>query len=380
MREAGDMIRKGKFAILLVLVLIFSVVAAGCLGGGGGEGTTTSQASEGGQTSSGGAGGSGGTTSSSGGYSTTESPGGTGTTTPSETSTEYASWANPWDAYNPVEIDGQSYLISYIKYYLRIRKEEGAPIYEYEVEKKRGQAKIHVYGMKINMETGEQEKADLGEFDVYEYYGKITPVKSEGLDQPFEFKVWVKQRTEESDMFFLFPTLEFATLYYNIYGGSENAIGVWIKYGDQEFAFYNPAAVGEMSVTPYQEGSLDVLSSIPDIEDLYIGWYALYYFGFWGALEEENLYTSTKDSWGAMGYQYNYEIEPDGTIELGGKSFRVSTVRWNYSLGGATGQGEATITANLPIPIETKGVFISQQEGVNVFMHIKIEDMAFEKV
>lgn len=361
--------KRSKSLFVIFLVFLVFVGGSGCIGGGNVTETVKEKASSAIESYT------------ESQHSSTESPTQSYTETQSETETEeYASWTNPWDAYRPVNIGGESYLITYIKYSIKIRKEEGAPIYEYEVEKKRGKTKIHVYGTNINMETGELEKVDLGEFDAYEYYGRVTPVEAENMNSTLEFKVWVKERSEDTDLFFLFPTLEFATIYYNMYAGSGNSIGVWVKYGDQEFAFYNPAAVGVMSSTPYQEGDLDVLSNIPDIEDLYLGWYTLYYFGFWVALEEENLYKASQGSWGAMGWQYNYEINPDGKITLGGKSFRVSNVKWNYAIGGAVGQGEATISANLPIPIEARGVFVSQDGSTNVFMHIKIEDMGFEKV
>ncbi|WP_232461760.1 hypothetical protein [Thermococcus pacificus] len=151
-----------------------------------------------------------------------------------------------------------------------------------------------------------------------------------------------------------------------------------MKYGDTEVEFYNPGAVGEMSVTPYQEGDINVLSQIADIQDIYMGWWGFYNFGFWVALEDENLYQATQASVGAMGYQYNYEIDPDGTMTLGGHDFKVSNVKWTYQLGDATGQGEATLAANLPVPIEAKGVFIAQ--GTNVFTHVKMEDIGFEKI
>ncbi|KPU63798.1 hypothetical protein EP1X_00960 [Thermococcus sp. EP1] len=306
-------------------------------------------------------------------YTTTESP--------PETSTETqapAIWETPWDAYHPVTIDGEQYLIVYIKYYLRVRTEEGGEIYEYEVEKKRGKVKIHVYGNQINMETGEQQKVDLGEFEVYEYYGKITPIKGEGMENPLEFKVWVKERTKDSDTFFLLPSLDFMTLYGAVYMGGGDVIGISITYGDQKFLFYNPAAVGDMSSMPYQEGDIGIISNIPDVGNIYTSWYGFYTFGIWEAIAGEDLYKAKKDSWGVMGYMFNYEINPDGTITLGGKSFRVSNVRWTYTFGNAQGQGEATLTAALPVPIESKGVFIS--EGVNIFTHIKIEDIGFEKI
>ncbi|HII67926.1 MAG TPA: hypothetical protein HA302_08010 [Thermococcaceae archaeon] len=306
-------------------------------------------------------------------YTTTESL--------SETSTEAqppAIWETPWDAYHPVMIDGEQYLISYVKYYLRVRTEEGGEIYEYEVEKKRGEVKIHVYGNQINMETGEQQKVDLGEFEVYEYYGKITPIKGKEMENPLEFKVWVKERTEDSDTFFLLPSLDFITIYGTVYAGGGGAVGVSITYGDQKFLFYNPAAVGDMSSMPYQEGSIDIISDIPDVENIYTSWYGFYTFGIWEAISGEDLYKAKKDSWGVMGYMFNYEINPDGSITLGGKSFKVSNVKWTYTFGNAQGQGEATLTATLPIPIESKGVFIS--EGLNIFVHIKIEDIDFQRI
>lgn len=307
--------------------------------------------------------------------------------TESETETEetetstiaYSIWEEPWDAYHPVEINGERYLITYIKYYLRVRTEEGGPIYEYEVEKNREKTKIHVYGKKINMETGEQEKADLGEFEVYEYYGKIIPVKGEDMNATFEYRVWVKERTEETDTFFLFPSLDFMTLYMSVYGGSLNTIGISITYGDQNFIYYNPAAIGDMSTMPYQEGDIGLVGNVPDIGNIYVSWYGFYTFGIWQAIQGEDLYTAKQDSWGIMGYQYNYEIDPDGNINLGGKSFRVSNVRWTYTFGNAQGQGEAILTVNLPVPIEAKGVFIAQ-DGTNIFTHVKIEDIAFEKI
>ncbi|NJE30434.1 hypothetical protein E3E38_05130 [Thermococcus sp. 18S1] len=370
-----------KFGTVLAvfLVLLVFVSVSGCLGGGGEESPTTSESltDTGSQTTSAGTGG---TTSGGEGYSTTESPGGTTTETETETGTsEYASWANPWDAYNPIQIDGEQYLITSIKYKLRIRTEEGGPIYEYEIEKSRGPTKIHVYGNKIDMETGEQEKVDLGEFEVYEYYGKITPINAEDMNSTFEYRLWVTERTSDTDTFFLFPSLDFLTLYASLYAGTGNTVGVWMEYGDQVFEFYNPAGVGEMSVAPYQEGDINMLSNIADIESIYMSWYGFYNFGFWTALEDENIYQETTGSWGVMGYQYNYEVKPDGTMTLGGKDFKVSQVSWTYTLGSITGQGEAVLAANLPVPIEAKGVFI-EQGGANVFTHVKIEDIGFEKV
>lgn len=374
-RGVGNM-RGSKFVFAIFLAFLVFVSVSGCIGGGGEKITETlkekaSSAIESyseSQTSS--------YTQSESQSSYTESESETGTET---TTSAYSTWEEPWDAYHPVEIDGNRYLITYIKYHLRVRTEEGGPIYEYEVEKKRGNTKIHVYGKKVNMETGEQEKVDLGEFEVYEYYGKITPIKGEDMNATFEYRVWVKERTEDSDAFFLFPSLDFMTLYMSVYGGSTNAVGISITYGDQKFIYYNPAAIGDMSTMAYQEGDIGIVGNVPDIGNIYTSWYGFYTFGIWEAISGEDLYKAKKDSWGFMGYQYNYEIDPDGTVNLGGKSFRVSNVKWTYTFGNMQGQGEATLTANLPIPIEAKGVFI-EQGGVNVFTHVKIDDIGFEKI
>ncbi|AIF70239.1 hypothetical protein PAP_09305 [Palaeococcus pacificus DY20341] len=354
---------KGKYAIL-ALFIVGLVFVSGCIGGGEEIKEKVKEEAESAVQSY---------TES---YTSTEEYEESETYT--ETESESATWVSPWDAYRPIEIDGQKYMITYIKYHLRVRTEEGGDIYEYKVEKKREKTKIHIYGNKVNMETGEQEKVDLGEFEVYEYYGKITPINSADMEAPLEYTVWVKERTENTDTFFLFPSLDFFALYASLYGGGD-VIGISITYGDQRFIFYNPGAVGDMSTMPYQEGDMDLISNIPDIGNIYTSWYGFYTFGIWTAIEGEDLYKAKKGSWGFMGYQYNYEIDPDGTVNLGGKGFKVSTVRWTYTLGNIQGQGEATLSANLPIPIEAKGVFI-EQNGANIFTHVKIEDIRFEKV
>lgn len=352
--------RKSDYTLALLLVGL--VIISGCIGG---EKITERIKEEAGSVIE----------------SYTESQGESTTEPPPETFTETqapAIWNSPWDAYHPVIIDGEQYLIVYIKYYLRVRTEEGGEVYEYEVEKKRGKVKIHVYGTQINMETGEKQKVDIGEFEVYEYYGKITPIKGEEMENPLEFKVWVKKRTKDSDTFFLLPSLDFITLYGAVYTGGGDVIGISITYGDQKFIFYNPAAVGDMSSMAYQEGDIGMISNIPDVGNIYTTWHGFYTFGVWEALAGEDLYKAKKGSWGVIGYMFNYEINPDGTITLGGKSFRVSSVKWTYTFGNAQGQGEATLTVALPVPIESKGVFIG--EGMNIFTHIKIEDIGFEKI
>ncbi|WP_223208990.1 MULTISPECIES: hypothetical protein [Pyrococcus] len=347
--------------LALLLVLVFGMMVSGCVGGGNIAETASSIIES---------------------YTNTEStPKETSSEIPTETATEtseYASWSNPWDSSKPIKVGNDLYLISYIKYKYRVRTEEGGPIYEYEIEKSRGKTKIHVYGTKIDMETGKSEKVDIGEFEVYEYYGKITPISGKEMNETFEYRLWVLKNDEDVDSMFLFPSLDFFTLYASLYGGGENTVGLWIKYGDTVIELYNPGAVGEMGVTPYSEGDFNLLNKLSDIEAIYLGWVNFYTFGFWNILEERDIYTNTKGSEGILGYQYNYEINPDGKITLGGLKFRVSNIKWTYQVQGVTGQGEATIAANLPIPIESKGVFIAQ--GVNVFTHVKIEDIKFEKL
>ncbi|ALM76245.1 hypothetical protein [Thermococcus barophilus] len=302
---------------------------------------------------------------------TEESPTETEETTETTTETSYTNWANPWDLTRPINIDGKSYYITYIKYRFKVRSEEGGKIYEYIVEKRRGKTKIHVYGMQIDFQTGEKKKVDLGEFEVYEYYGKVTPVNGKEMDKPLEVVSWSPNENSINSQFFAYPVVM------GLEAGGPEIVGIKVTYGNKSYEAYNPLAVGKMEYTPYAEGELSWYGDMPDVQNMYMAFFTMSSFGFWGALTEENLYEKSSGTWGYLGWQYNYEINPDGKVTLGGKSFRVSNVKWSYVFGDVQGQGRAVLAPNLPIPIEAEGVFVGQ--GANYYTYIKIEDLGFEK-
>lgn len=336
--------------VLVFFVVLLVVGLSGCIGGGN-EKTSTPQETY--------------STSYSGSesYSETESP--------TETATsEYATWANPWDASTPVYIGDDAYRIIYLKYLIKVRKAEGEPIYEYEVEKRRGEGKVTVYGTEWDTQTGEAKKVELGEYDAYEYYGKLTPVKAESLDAPIEYWLWGTEPLDFYEGFFLFPIAQ-------VFGmGYPEVIGFKIKYKDQVYELYNPSAVGEDGYDFYMSEGFS-LADIPDTDLTYTAFFAMTTFGFWGVLEEENVLTETEGSYGFMNYQYRYKIEPQGTVTIGGKEFKTAKVEWSYIVGDARGNGWAIIAPNLPVPLEAEGLFVA--EGTNIYSYMKLEDIGFER-
>ena len=334
--------KKLGLAMLLVAVLMFSVVASGCLGGGGNESSLSETYSE-----SSGSGSSGGAT------------GGT-----SGEGTASATWETPWDAYNPVNLNGEEYYITYIKYTFTVKTPEGE--HTYEVEKKRGYVRAHVYA------DDNGQKKDLGEFNLFAYYEKMTPINDPNFTEPFEYVVMVKERTEETDQYFLNPLPDFGAL------ASGAAVITEAKSGDRYFYWSNPPAIGQYSELPYTEGDIgSVLEGLGD----YIAqaWMAMLGSGAWSGLEGHDLMKRDEYSFSFMGMKYHYKIEPDGKVTLDGKDFRVSNVEWSYSAFGNTLEGKATIAPALPVPIETEGTFVSMSTGTKGYSKLKIEDIKLEK-
>ncbi|WP_297070573.1 hypothetical protein [Thermococcus sp.] len=337
--------RKFGLAILLVAIVIFGIVASGCLGGSGNEGSTSETYSE--------------SSSSSGGSTGGGTSGGS-----EETGTASATWESSWDAYNPVNLNGESYYITYIKYTFTVKTPEGE--HTYEVEKQRGYVKTHVYAD----ENG--QKKDLGEFNLFAYYEKMTPINDPNMTAPFEYLIMAKGRTEDTDQWFLNPLPDFGAL---SAGGS---VVVEAKYGDSYFYWSNPAAIGQYSELPYTEG--DIESVVENIGG-YItqAWMAMLSSGAWNGLKGHNLMKKDEYSFSFMGLEYSYKIEPDGTVTIDGKDFRVSNVEWSYSLGGVSTQGKATIAPSLPIPVETEGIFVSMSTKTKGYSKLKIEGVKLER-
>ncbi|WP_240924282.1 hypothetical protein [Thermococcus sp. 21S7] len=134
--------KNGSLALFLIVVVLLGVVASGCMGSGGEEKPSTSETYQesGGETPETGS----------------TSGGGSGVST----------WKTPWDAYNKVQVNGQGYYITYVKYTFTVKSSEGER--SYEVIKQRGYVKAHIY-------SDDNGKKDLGEYNLFAYYGKITP-------------------------------------------------------------------------------------------------------------------------------------------------------------------------------------------------------------
>ncbi|WP_240921971.1 hypothetical protein [Thermococcus sp. ES12] len=276
--------------------------------------------------------------------------------------TEYATWANPWDAYNPVQVGGQSYYITYIKYTFTVKSSEGER--SYEVIKQRGYVKAHIY-------SDDNGKKDLGEYTLFAYYGKITPLNDPDMSGPLEYLILIKERTRDSDTYFLTPFPDFGAMM------SGTTAVIEASYGGNYFYWSNPAAVGEYSELPYTEGDFGTVMG--GISGATIqGWMAMVSSAVWTGLEDHDLSKPDEYSFSFMGMGYSYKVEPDGTVTFDGKSFKVSDVEWSWAFGNVRGQGKARIAPALPIPVETEGTF-SQMGGESYYSKLKIEDLRLSR-
>ena len=327
-------------ALFLVLVILTGVVASGCLGG-----DETTSPSETYQESN---------EVTQGTHETGGSSGGESTV---------STWQTPWDAYNPVQIGGQGYYITYAKYIFTV-KSSGEGERSYEVIKRRGYVKAHIY-------SDDNGKKDLGEYNLFAYYGKITPLNDPDMNGPLEYLILVKERTNDTDTCFLTPFPDFGAM------TSGTAAVIEASYGGNYFYWSNPAAIGEYSELPYQKGDFETITdNIPGATVQ--GWIAMSYSGAWSGLEDHDLSKPDEYSFSFMGTGYNYKIDPDGTVSFGGKSFKVSKVEWSWTFGNVKGQGRATIAPELPIPVETEGTFSQMGEG-SYYSKLKLEDLKLSK-
>ncbi|ASJ03909.1 hypothetical protein A3L01_00435 [Thermococcus barossii] len=335
--------RKAGLTLVLVFVLLFSVVASGCLGGGGGEKSSPSET-----------------------YSETHSEGGGETQQSSSPGggeeSGVSTWMTPWDAYNPVQVGGQSYYITYIKYTFTVKSSEGER--SYEVIKQRGYVKAHIY-------SDDNGKKDLGEYTLFAYYGKITPLNDPDMSGPLEYLILIKERTRDSDTYFLTPFPDFGAMM------SGTTAVIEASYGGNYFYWSNPAAVGEYSELPYTEGDFGTVMG--GISGATIqGWMAMVSSAVWTGLEDHDLSKPDEYSFSFMGMGYSYKVEPDGTVTFDGKSFKVSDVEWSWAFGNVRGQGKAKIAPALPIPVETEGTF-SQMGGESYYSKLKIKDLRLSR-
>lgn len=345
-KEATCM-RAKSLTLFVVLVLVFSVVAAGCIGGGGSTATSSQETSE--SQSSGGH----------GGQSSSSSSSQHGGTT-SESQTPVATWQSPWESYNPVELGGKTYYITHVEYTYTASYNDGAK-YTFDVMKERGYAQIHVY----TSENG--NKKDLGVFNVFAYHGRLTPVNNNTLPG-LEYWIFVKDRTKDTDVYFLAPILNFGALI------SGNVVEVEIVSGSERYFWSNPAALGMYDKMPYQEGDLnDVFSSLD--EGIGTIWAAVVSSGIWTGVENYDLTEPGQYDWNGMGISYHYKISPDGTVTFNGRTFKTAEVEWSYGLGGVTATGKGKIAPELPIPISFEGTFANPMEGFNTWSKFELKDL-----
>jgi len=285
-------------------------------------------------------------------------------------------WTHPWDSSKPVVINGQKYTISGIKYYIKTRETKNEPIYEYNIEKRKGYTEIDVYGNKINMESGSTEKVNLGKYKVYEYYCKITPI-NQNNSKVVEYYLWYKDKIKNP--YFFYPTSSILLMGMN--DMSNDLVGIKIKVGDKTYVQYNPSSIDNMDVSPYSKnnGLFGYIQDGINIKGLGAT-VSIVHFNMWETLGDMDLTKYNKKSESFMGMNYNIEVNPKGTTMLGGKTFKVSEVKWNYNFGGITRQGNALISPNLPIPIETEGIYITADNKNSVYCYLKINDISFEKI
>lgn len=342
-----------KLGVIVLVLLLFGLAfAGGCLGGGG-KGNTSKTHSESSNLGSG--------SSTSGTEGSSEGSGG-GTET-----TSFATWRAPWDAYNPVNLSGEKYYITYVRYTFTVKTPSGK--HTYEVEKRRGYVKAHVYAN----ENG--RKKDLGVFNLFAYYEKLTPINNPNMTAPFECLILVKERTNATDEHFLNPLPNFGAL------GTGDSVVAEIRYGNNYFYWSNPPAIGQYSESQYTEGSIEsVMKGLRDYGD-YIAqeWVSILGSGAWKGLKGHNLLRKDEYNFSFAGGKYHFKIKPDGTVTLDRKEFRVSNVEWSYSEMGIAMQGNATIAPALPIPLETEGAFSSGSGGVYAYSRFKLEDIKLEK-
>ncbi|AMQ18502.1 hypothetical protein [Thermococcus peptonophilus] len=254
-----------------------------------------------------------------------------------------------------------NYIIE-IEYTFTLKTSDGEKTFN--VIKKRGYVKARVYAD----ENG--EKKDLGEFNLFAYYGKIIPVTGNGT--PLEYIVMVKERSEDSDKYFLEPIPNFGAL------GTGGAVVAEAKSGNAYFYWSNPGSIGQYSELPYTEGDLDeVLEDMGSY--LYAFWLSMLSSGVWSGLEDRDLMKAEEYDYSFPPFAYHYRIDPDGTVTFDGKDFRVSNVEWSYSFGGVTLQGRAEISPALPIPVESEGTFVDLSSRTKAYSKIKIEGLKLSK-
>lgn len=377
--------RKGRVALMLVLVLIFSVVASGCLGGGG-EKTSSSPTTSSVPT----------TTKPSSTHTTTGSPSETATepsttttetqttvtettsTTETQTPTEEAYWEHPWE-YAPINIGGETYWITYYKYRYKIQPNQSAPIYEYIIEKSVRKGTVNVCGMDLM-----GNKKDLGEQEVYEYVTVVNPVNAAGLEGPLTIKVWYT--TNESEAF-LYPWDVLWFAYLSPAGATDQTfVGIQFEYQGQIFRMTNPTPF-QSGLFPCIEGDLDTSEAVSDdLGYLYMGWVTLLHLGFWYDWSDVNVLVPQSGVWADLyGHSWSWSTSPDGVVSYSGFTFKLVDFQWTYegTVEGVKLHGGGKFSPELPLVVESEGYYSYKDQETGgttvIYSYLKLEDLKLEK-
>ncbi|WP_048151085.1 hypothetical protein [Palaeococcus ferrophilus] len=391
---------KRTLMTLVVLMLLGSVISAGCIGGGG-ETTSSSAVPSTTETPS--------WSTSSTHTTTTSTPSGptttthttatgtpipttttsttttttttatpTPTTTTTTTPTEEAYWEHPWE-YAPINLGGESYLITYYKYDYKVQPNQSSPVYEYIIEKSVEKTKVHVYGQDMQM-----NKVDLGEQEVYAYTTVVTPVKAENMDDKLTITVWFVSNNSEA---FLYPWDIMWMSYVSPMGSGGDFVGMKFEYKGGSFLFMNPAPF-QGGLFPYFEGDQDTFEELnDDLVNLYIGWLATLHMGVWYSWENTNVLVPQSGVWtDGQGHSWQWSTKPDGSATYDGKSFKLVDFQWSYegTVEGVKLQGSGKFSPYLPLLVEGDGHYSYKDEDSGkttvIYAYLKLEDLKLEKV
>lgn len=226
-------------------------------------------------------------------------------------------WQILWDVYYFISLNGGLYYIIEVEYIFIFKIFDGEKIFN--IIKKCGYVKVYVYVE----ENG--EKKDLGEFNLFVYYGKIIFVIGNGMF--FEYIVMVRERSEDSDKYFLELVLNFGVF---IMG---SVVVVEVKFGNFYFYWSNLGVIGQYSEFLYIEGDLnEVFGDMGSY--FYIFWFLMLSLGVWSGLEDCDLMKVEEYDYSFLFFVYYYRIDLDGMVIFDGNDFGVSNVEWSYFFGG----------------------------------------------
>lgn len=279
-----------------------------------------------------------------------------------------------------MKLNGETYWITYYKYYYKVQPNQSAPVYEYIVEKSVGKETVDVCGMDMMGNT-----VDLGEHEAYAYKTIVTPVKAEKLQGKLTVTVWYLSNVSEA---FIYPW-DVTWMGYMSPTGSPSGdfVGIQFDYIGQTFRIMNPNPF-QSGLFPCAKGESDAFSNIgQDLTNLYIGWVATLHLGLWYSWEETNVLVPQSGVWtDGDGHSWSWSTTPDGSATYDGKSFKLVDFQWNYqgTVEGVKLQGSGKFSPHLPLLVEGDGYYSYKDEESGkttvIYAYVNIEDLKLEKV